>query len=146
MSELPIIGPVGTDATGQRGGSSPDLRDEDLQALLTSFYATVEEDPLLAPYFAPLDMSVHIPRIADFWSTILFQTGRYTGNAFAPHATMPGLTARHFAHWVATFERTVDAQFTGPYAERAKDMAHRIAYSMQVRLGIHPFAEFRRGF
>jgi hemoglobin len=144
MTELPIIGPVGEHAAERRSGSTSDLHDDDLHALLTAFYATVEDDPLLAPYFAPLDMTAHIPRIADFWSTILFQTGRYSGNAFAPHATMPGLTAEHFAHWVATFEQTVDARHAGPYAERAKDLAHRIAYSMQVRLGIHPFAEFRR--
>lgn len=144
MTELPIIGPVGERVAGQHGPSAPDLRDEDLHVLLTAFYAAVDDDLLLAPYFAPLDMAVHIPRIADFWSTMLFQTGRYSGNAFAPHARMPGLTAEHFATWVATFERTIDARFAGPYAERAKDLAHRVAYSMQVRLGIQPFAAFRR--
>ena len=144
MSELPIIGPVGGRVAGQHSASGSDLRDDDLHELLTAFYAAVEDDRLLAPYFAPLDMVVHIPRIADFWSTMLFQTGRYSGNAFAPHARMPGLTAEHFAHWVATFERTVDAGFAGPSAERAKDLAHRVAYSMQVRLGIHPFAAFHR--
>ncbi len=120
-----------------------DLRDEDLEQFLADFYVNVEQDALLAPYFAELDMAAHIPRIADFWSTMLFHTGRYTGSAFAPHARMPGLTAEHFARWVATFERTVDARFVGPSANLAKDFAHRIAYSMQLRLGIPPFAEFR---
>lgn len=120
-----------------------DLREEDLPTLLTTFYATVGRDPLLAPYFAPVDMTAHIPRIADFWSTMLFHTARYSGNAFRPHLEMPGLTAAHFARWVATLESTVDSAHAGPVSERMKALGHRIAYSMQVRLGITPFAEFR---
>ena len=123
----------------------PDLGEADLNGLLFVFYVAVEGEPLLAPYFAPLDMRAHMPRIVDFWSTMLFHTGRYVGNAFAPHARMPGLTAEHFARWVATFERSVDASFAGANAERAKELAHRVAYSMQLRLGITPFADFRSG-
>jgi hemoglobin len=122
-----------------------DLRDEDIAPLLMAFYDDIERDELLAPYFAGLDMAAHIPRIADFWSTIIFHSGRYAGNAFKPHLEMPGLTAAHFARWVETLERTVDARATGPHAELMKAMAHRIAYSMQVRLGIHPFESYEAG-
>lgn len=120
-----------------------DLQDQDIHDLLVAFYDTVGRDPLLAPYFAPVDMSAHIPRITDFWSTMLFGTQRYSGNAFRPHLEMPGLTAAHFARWVATLEDVVDARFQGPDAERMKGLGHRIAFSMQMRLGIVPFAEFR---
>jgi hemoglobin len=120
-----------------------DVRDGDLLALLTAFYDTVARDALLAPYFAVVDMAAHMPRIVDFWSTLLFQTGRYTGNAFRPHQAMPGLTAEHFAHWLHVLEVTVDARFAGDHAEQMKDAGHRIAYSMQLRLGIPPFAEYR---
>ena len=113
-----------------------DLQDNDLGDLLVSFYAAMADDPLLAPYFASLDMSTHMPRIVAFWSTILFHTGRYSGNAFRPHLSMPGLAAQHFAHWVATLEHTLDGRFAGPNVERMKDLAHRVAYSMQLRLGI----------
>ena len=58
---------------------------------------------------------------------------------------MPGLRAEHFARWVATLERTVDERFAGGQAERMNDLAHRIAYSMQLRLGIAAFAEYRPG-
>jgi hemoglobin len=126
-----------------RSGSLRDVLDEDLVPLLHDFYAEVAREPMLAPYFAPVDMEQHIPRIADFWSTLLFHSGRYSGNAFRPHMEMPGLTAAHFARWVATLERVVDARFAGDAAERMKALGHRIAYSMQLRLGIAPFAEFR---
>jgi len=122
------------------GAPRPDLCEEDLPALLTEFYDRVGRDPALAPYFAALDMGAHIPRIADFWATILFHAGRYRGNAFAPHLEMPGLAPEYFARWLATFEATVDARHAGPAADQAKDAAHRIAYSMQLRLGLTPFA------
>lgn len=124
------------------GAPHRDLRDEDLHDLLVAFYAAVAEDALLAPYFAVVDMEAHMPRIVDFWSTMLFHTGRYSGNAFRPHAAMPGLTAEHFAHWLGVLESTVDARFAGEGAEQMKSLGHRIAYSMQLRLGIPPFAAY----
>ena len=115
-----------------------DLQDDDLDSLLVSFYTTVADDRMLAPYFASVDMGAHMPRIVAFWSTMLFHTGRYSGNAFRPHLSMPGLTAAHFVRWVATLERTVDARFAGENADLMKELAHRIAYSMRLRLGIVP--------
>jgi hemoglobin len=120
----------------------PDIRDEDLFGTMTSFYAIIGADPLLAPYFDDIDMSAHMPRIVAFWSTLLFHTRTYTGSAFRPHLEMPGLTSDHFACWVATLESVVDSRFAGPAASLMKEMAHRIAYSMQLRLGISPFEPF----
>ncbi|MEO8946689.1 MAG: group III truncated hemoglobin [Gemmatimonadaceae bacterium] len=119
-----------------------DIGDEDLFDTMTSFYAIIAVDPLLAPYFDHVDMSVHMPRIVAFWSTLLFHTHSYTGSAFRPHMEMPDLTAERFAFWVSTLESVVDARFAGPSASLMKEMAHRIAYSMQLRLGIPPFEPF----
>ena len=146
---LPIVAPRDDqDADGvppepRRAHPETDLRDEDLHDLLVDFYDRVAADELLAPYFAVVDMRAHMPRIVDFWSTLLFHTGRYSGNAFRPHLEMPGLTAAHFAHWLAVLESTVDDRVAGPAAEYMKALAHRIAYSMQLRLGITPFEEYR---
>ena len=117
-----------------------ELRDEDLLGVLTDFYARVERDELLAPYFAVVDMTEHMPRIVDFWSTLIFQTGRYDGNAFRPHLAMMGLTSAHFGRWLETLEATVDAHAAGPAADHMKALGHRIAFSMQMRLGIAPRA------
>jgi hemoglobin len=122
---------------------SSDLAQDDLMALLTDFYARAEADELLAPYFAELDMPAHMPRIVAFWETMLFDAGTYSGNAFLPHARMPGLTPEHFVHWLRVLEATLDARFAGPNVQRMKDLAHRIAYSMQVRLHLEPAEPFR---
>ena len=144
MSTLPIV-PALDRLAGARtqpappdASARPDLRESDLQPLLVEFYTRVGKDVLLAPYFEPLDMTAHIPRIADFWSTLLFHSGRYTGNAFRPHLEMPGLRAEHFARWLATLEATLDASYAGPNTERMKSFAHRVGYSMQLHLGIAP--------
>jgi hemoglobin len=146
MSTLPIV-PAILPAEGIRSASAPqqalvspgnDLTEADLHPLLVEFYRRIAGDALVAPYFADLDMSAHLPRIVDFWSTLLFRTGRYTGNAFRPHLEMPGLTGEHFDRWLATLEATLDASYAGPNTDSMKSFAHRIAYSMQVRLGIFP--------
>jgi hemoglobin len=111
--------------------------------MLVAFYDVVETEPLLAPYFEGIDMRAHMPRIEAFWATIIFHAGSYSGNAFQPHLVMPGLTGPHFERWVATLEATLDARFAGPKTEEMKALAHRIAYSMQLRLGIAPFAPLR---
>ncbi len=152
MSSLPIV-PL-PDDPGRNGRSAGagnattiapirDLRDEDLHDLLVDFYDAVARDEMLAPYFAAVDMSEHIPVIADFWSTLIFHSGRYQRNAFKPHLEMPGLAPEHFSRWIATLERTVDERFAGPGAESMKDYGHRIAYSMQLRLGLEPFSDYR---
>jgi len=155
VSRLPIVpgdaspavsGPADALEVGKRPAVHADLRDEDLEGILVAFYAAVADDPLLARYFAVVDMAAHMPRIVAFCSTMLFYTGRYSGNAFRPHQSMTGLTAEHFRHWVTTLERTVDSRFAGEYTERMKDLAHRIAYSMQLRLGITPSEEYRSDF
>jgi hemoglobin len=130
-----------SDSPASRVGPRADLAgDADLRRVLDAFYAALARDPLLAPHFAGLDMTEHLPRIADFWSTLLFRTGRYDGNVFRPHLAMPGLTANQFVRWLAALDAAVRASHAGPTADRMVDLAQRIAYSMQLRLGIAPAA------
>lgn len=129
--------------SGAKSVARSDIRDEDLHDTLTSFYEVIAVDPLLVRYFEKVDMALHMPRIVAFWSTLLFHTRSYSGNAFRPHLEMPGLTGEHFAFWVGSLERVVDARFAGPSASLMKELAHRIAYSMQLRLGIAPFEPSR---
>ncbi len=117
-----------------------ELNASDLHSLMTRFYATIASDDLLAQYFDGIDMTIHMPKIVAFWETIVFDMPSYRSNAFKPHLSMPGLSAAHFERWVLTLENTINAQFAGARADRMKSMARRIAYSMQLRLGLTPFA------
>jgi hemoglobin len=128
----------------RRDPARPDLTEADLPALLAAFYDAAEREPLLAGYFAPLDMAAHLPVIADFWATILFHAGRYQRNAFRPHLALQGLGAPHFARWLAVLDATVDARHAGPAAEAMKAAGRRIAGAMQGRLGIAPAPDAAR--
>jgi hemoglobin len=115
----------------------PDLQtDDDIRTVVRAFYRDMEIDPVLGSYFAGLDWDLHLPKMGTFWSSVVFGTGAYRGRPFDPHARMPGLTCRHFAHWVGRFHGTVDAHFEGENAERMKARAAQIAGVFQVKLGL----------
>ena len=112
----------------------------DLERLVNGFYSAVRADTLLGPIFddvARTDWGAHLPKMYDFWETVLFGTGSFRGNPLAVHldlATRVPLTSREFDRWLALFERQVDAMFAGPTAEDTKRRARRIAAVMQHHL------------
>ena len=126
--------------------SRADLTDRaDLEALLGRFYGRVLVDDVLAEPFREVrevtGIDAHIPRMADFWETVLFRAGRYRRNALHAHQHVQQrvpLSARHFQRWLTLWNATVDQMYRGPVAEHAKIQAARIATSLHRRLtGTH---------
>ncbi|GAB3313071.1 group III truncated hemoglobin [Hymenobacter humi] len=117
--------------------SRPDIQTEaDIKALVDTFYDKVNADPLLAPVFndfAHVDWPAHLPRMYDFWSSILLHTARYSGQPFLKHIPLP-INEAHFQHWLTLFFRTVDELFAGPVADEAKLRAQNIARVFEARL------------
>ena len=119
----------------------PDLDSRaDLDRLLTSFYETAMTDHLLRPVFvdvAHLDLLTHLPRIGDFWERTLFGTGEYVGRPMDVHLRLHRafpLTRTMFDRWLELWTAAVDAAYSGPSAERAKDSARRIAGALERHL------------
>jgi len=110
--------------------------EDDVRTVVLAFYADIEADPLLGPFFAGLDWDAHLPTMVRFWSAVVFQTGAYRGRPFDPHARMPGLTRAHFARWVARFHATVRDRFVGLRADEMCTRAEQIADVFQVKLGL----------
>ena len=112
----------------------------DIVRLVTTFYGTLFDDPLLGPLFrdvAKVNLDEHIPRFADFWENILFQTGAYRGGLMAPHIRLHlqvPLGTQHLQRWLDTWEWTVDPLFIGPRANHAKLQASRVGVNMIQRL------------
>lgn len=76
----------------------------------------------------PVDWSVHIPKLVDFWAARLLGLRGYEGNTVAAH--QPVLDRFPFgdaelARWVELWEETVDEWFVGDTAELAKHRAHQ---------------------
>ena len=109
----------------------------DIVQLVDAFYERVRRDSLLGPIFddvARVDWPAHLPRMYDFWETVLFGSATFKGDPLAVHrdlARLTPLTAREFDHWVDLFHRTIDDHFAGPGAHDAKLRAARIAVNLQ---------------
>jgi hemoglobin len=114
----------------------------DIARLVNLFYDQVRADNLLGPIFddvAHVDWVEHLPKMYDFWESVLFGTAVFKGNPLAVHralARVAPMTAREFDRWVALFQATVDDLFTGVVAADAKMRAARIAVNMQHQIRV----------
>lgn len=112
----------------------------DLDQLIRVFYERLLVDPQIGKFFTEvvtLDLDHHLPRIADFWEHVLFQTGGYQGDPMAAHLKLNRLSrleSADFEVWLGHFDATVDALFEGEVAERAKQRARSIATLMQLKI------------
>lgn len=112
------------------------VTDEDVKTLVHSFYDRVQKDERLGYIFndfAEVDWDHHLPRMVDFWSNLLFQTGRYKGRPFRQHLPLP-IQKEDFVRWLSLFEATVDEHFKGEKANYAKEMAAKIASAFVLRM------------
>ena len=112
----------------------------DIARLVDNFYDRVRTDDLLAPIFndiARVDWSAHLPKMYDFWESVIFGSAQFKGNPLAVHRALAArapMTAATFGRWVELFHGSVDALFTGHMAEQVKDRAVRIATTMQFHI------------
>ena len=112
----------------------------DCERLVRTFYGRALVDPIIGFLFtdvAKLDLEQHVPRITNFWDTILLGAHTYGGGAFRPHVELHikvPLTRGHFDRWLHLWTMTVDELFEGERAELAKAHAIRVAAAFESRL------------
>jgi hemoglobin len=112
----------------------------DCEQLVRAFYGRALVDPIIGFLFtdvARLDLEAHVPRITNFWETILLGAHSYGGGAFRPHIELNfkvPLTRGHFDRWLQLWTTTVDELFEGEHAELAKAHAIRVAAAFESRL------------
>ena len=127
-----------------------ELRDienrEDIDTLMWSFYDRMMVDPVIGyifTHYAKLDLTSHLPIIADFWETVLFQKPIYKRGpkAMEVHFDLNKkvqLRKQHFTRWLYLFHHTIDELYYGAKATLAKERSVSIAKLMQNRLGTLP--------
>jgi hemoglobin len=112
----------------------------DIESLLQRFYESAFADDLIGIYFTevvPLDLETHIPVIADFWESVIFNTHGYRKNVMEVHAhihRLKEIKKEHLDRWVALFTNTVNDYYDGPNANRIKQRAVSIATLMDIKL------------
>jgi hemoglobin len=125
----------------------PDITSRsDIARLVDAFYTRVRADDLLGPIFddvAHVDWAAHLPKMYDFWESVLFGTAAFKGNPAIVHRALARITTmggREFDRWVALFRATVDDLFAGAIAEEAKRRASHIAFVMQRHIAADQYA------
>lgn len=113
---------------------------DDIMILVNSFYNHVKRDKLLGPVFndiAKVNWNTHLPKMYDFWETVIFNTGSYRGNTLKVHMNLNDLsplTSDHFEHWLLLFKVTIKELFEGPNALKATSKAESIATVIKIKL------------
>ncbi len=115
--------------------------EEEIVVLVNAFYAKVQKDETIGHIFsdvAHVDWEKHLPRMYQFWGSVLLGSAEYTGNPMQKHIALSQhfpLEHHHFNAWLALWNETIDDLFTGPKAENAKVRAQSIAEIMRFKVG-----------
>lgn len=115
----------------------PDLLGRpDIIRLVDAFYLKVRADAPLGHVFdgvAKVQWDTHLPKLYDFWDTVMFRAGTFHGDPLGAHARLLAETELGwplFERWLALFRETVDDLFAGENAGHivrcAEDMARVI--------------------
>ena len=113
---------------------------QDLENFLRIFYKKAFADALIGHFFievVPLDLKTHIPVIASFWESIIFNTHGYRKNVMEVHQYIHNLSKiqkEHLDRWVQLFTLTLDEYFEGANTELMKQRAKSIATLMDIKL------------
>ncbi len=120
--------------------SKPDISSrEDIILMVNTFYEHVQKDAELDHVFngvAKIDWETHLPKMYDFWESIIFKNAVYKGNPMRLHKQLHGiqhLTPSMFETWLGLFILNLDNLFEGPHAFEAKTRAKSIATMIQLK-------------
>jgi len=107
-----------------------------IRSLVDDFYDTIRTDELLGPIFAQhvVDWSAHLPKMYNFWSTVVLRTGRYAGRPLEVHQRVPGLTRLHFDRWIQLWGQAVGRMIPPAHRDAFVTPATRMAASMSAAL------------
>jgi len=127
----------------------PDLAGRaDIIRLVDRFYDRVRADAALGPIFdgvARVDWEKHLPKLYDFWDTVLFRANSFRGNLIGAHSKLipaAGMGRDLFEHWLALFRETVAANFDGPNAGHIVRCAEDIANVLYSKIHKVPDPRF----
>lgn len=98
-----------TESLGAPHADAEGVTDEMIREVVNEFYRRARLDDQIGPVFEAYvgDWDVHLSRMADFWSSALLRTGRYSGHPVEEHRKISELADGHFDRWIALFEDTV---------------------------------------
>lgn len=113
---------------------------EDVVLFVDAFYKKVEADPVVGFIFteiAKVNWAHHLPKMYDFWESVLFGKALFKGNPMEVHFRLnkeQPLGEKEFDRWKGLFIQTIDELFEGDQADETKKKAASIANLMQYKV------------
>ena len=111
--------------------------DNDVGALVRSFYRYAIPDPLLGPVFERFGVywPRHLPKLVAYWEHVLLDRPGLATNTIGVHGGVQRVAPfgpEHVARWVELWEETVDDLYVGPVAELAKTRARQVGRALEA--------------
>ena len=119
---------------------------QDIEVLVYSFYDKIRKDELLAPIFnvrIPEEQwPEHLEKLTDFWETNLFGVAKFKGSPTQKHIEVDlqmqhSIEQLHFGRWLQLWFETIDENFEGALAERAKLASRKMATGQFLAIWNH---------
>lgn len=116
----------------------PDLDSADnITLMVDRFYEALLNDELMAPLFlevAKVDLADHLPTISQYWQKMLLGDKTYKNNTMAKHRAInksQAFTKEHYQTWLDHFSNTAERHFSGPYTDKALNIARNVVTNMK---------------
>jgi len=113
----------------------------DIQLLVYKFYNKVRGNSEIGPFFNETitDWNHHLEKLTDFWESNLLYAGKYRGRPGRSHIMVDRkfnhkIEAKHFGTWLNLWIQTIDENFEGELAERAKNNARKMATNFHLKI------------
>ena len=114
----------------------------DIEELVNKFYDKVITDKEIGFFFteiAQIDLKKHLPKMHNFWESILLGNPVYDGNPMRVHFPLNQIVAleeHHFDRWLSLWQETLEENFEGENVEtamlRAQNIARIMSYKMKI--------------
>lgn len=116
---------------------------QDIELLVNKFYDKVNADAKISKFFneiVQVDWNFHLPKMYNFWETLLFGKKAFKGNPMLVHILISKkemIEKEHFNQWLSLWQETLQENFTGKKAEMAYQKAEQIAGLMAFKVKQH---------
>lgn len=107
---------------------------EEIDRVVTRFYARVRAHHMLGPIFAThvTDWPEHEAKIARFWKGAILHEPGYGGSPMMAHRRAGNVGAAHFPIWLGLFDDTLRQTLDPLAAAGWSALAHRIGQGLRM--------------
>ena len=116
------------------------IDDAFISQLVERFYSAVRGDDLLGPIFAKhvQNWPLHLARMKEFWTSVMIESGRFSGSPMQKHIAVGGLDETHFARWQRLWNQVLtEIAPNSDVAARFRAAAKRIGESLLTGIEIN---------